>query len=228
MKYVITIASISLLLAGCGKFASDSVDSAKPNATTDNSKWSWLPKAPQNDAEAATIPSGSDPSYELLKEDPLGFKGITKLTSSFGSYPADRTSFSITGGTLATTVGGVSRKAKMRDWDYLYEDAAFLKSTIEWGPCATDGELLLPRSAFENTPTDRYASNYFAAEAFGDRFVLVKLDPAKGHRLLIQGLGSGEGANFTAGYIGSKVQVGNRVLERKADGWYQGKKKVSD
>jgi len=54
---------------------------------------------------------------------------------------------------------------------------------------------------------------------------LIHLDPAKGHRLCF--LMVGRIQLPTAGYIGTKAEVDSRVLERKADGWYLGSKRMS-
>jgi hypothetical protein len=118
----------------------------------------------------------------------------------------------------------VERKANWGDWDFVYADSG-LKQSAGWGNALTSGELILPRELFLNIPTDKFVQNSFEIESFGERFVLIRLDPAKGHKLVF--LKSGGAQTPTAGYVGSKAEVGGKVLERKADGWYSGTTRLS-
>ena len=90
----------------------------------------------------------------------------------------------------------------------------------------TAGELILPRSLFADPPTNIFVQNSFEIESFGDKYVLIHLDPAKSHRLCFL---ENDGAKIpTAGYIGSKAEVGGTILERKVDGWYRGTTRMSN
>jgi hypothetical protein len=185
-------------------------------------EWSWLPTTAAYDEEVSKIPKDAAISFTIPENEPVltdsggGWGGI----SSSGEFvPRDKKSYFVRGGALVSMVGPVKRKAKWGDWDFAYADAD-LKQHAGWGNALTSGEVILPRSQFLNIPADKFVQNSFEIESFGDRFVLIRLDPAKGHKLVF--LKSGDSQIPTAGYIGSKAEVGGEILERKSDGWYAG------
>lgn len=196
------------------------VASAKDSPLDDSS---WLPKNSRYSEEAGRIPEGAELVTMIPKDEPLSQKGTMKITENFELYPdpENRTAVSISGGALVSKVGEVEKKAIFRDWDFLYEDSAFTKPMTKWGPCLTSGQLLVERSAFTNSAEGVFARNFFVAESFGDRYVLITLDPAKGHRLCY--LQSRGGHVFTGGLAGTRAEVDGRTLEKRADGWHLAK-----
>lgn len=79
---------------------------------------------------------------------------------------------------------------------------------------------------FQGQPTDMYVENRYEAEDFGDRHILVRLDPTKSHRVCI--VRSGSGFFPTVGFVGSKAELQGVVIERQKDGWYQGSRKIGN
>jgi len=223
------VLTVSLLATGCGKSSlsgtSGQAAASKPVIALD--EWSWLPPTTKHDAEVAQIPKDSTIEFSIPENEPLktdsggGWGGI----SDNGEFvPRDKKSYYVRGGALVSNVGPVKRKAEWGDWDFVYADAD-LKQHAGWGNALTSGELILPRKVFLDIPADKFVQNSFEIESFGDRFVLIRLDPAKGHRLVF--LKSGGSQVPTAGYVGSKAEVGGKILERKLDGWYAGATRLS-
>lgn len=191
-------------------------------------KWSWLPVTHTHDAEAARIPRDAALSLFIPKDDPLeaGSDGGWGGIDTFGNFtPTDRKSYVVKGGSLVSKIGPIERRAKFGDWDVLYSDAARTQRA-GWGNCLTSGEILVPRETFADPSADLYAQNSFAIETFGPTYLLVRLDPARKHKLCF--LEQGGGQMLTAGVLGSKAEVGTRVLERRADGWYAGDVRFSN
>lgn len=185
-------------------------------------KWSWLPASHAHDAEAARIPKDAVSSFFIPPDDPLttGSEGGWGGIDTFGNFtPTDRKSYVVKGGSVVSQLGPVERKAKFGDWDVFYADAGRQKRA-GWGNCLTSGEVLLPREAFADPAPDLYGQNSFAIETFGPTYLLIRLDPARKHKLCF--LERGGGQALTAGILGSKADVGGRVLERRIDGWYDG------
>lgn len=229
IKVTMLVLLLSLFTTGCSKSSGPGNlgQSAAPNPAITLNEWSWLPTTAKHNEEIAQIQkdfsiSFSIPPNEPLKTDSGGGWGGVSATGEF--VPKDKNSYFVRGGSLVSKVGPVERKAKWGDWDFVYTDAG-LKQHAGWGNALTSGELILPRELFLNIPTDKFVQNSFEIESFGERFVLIRLDPAKGHKLVFLKLGDSQLP--TAGYIGSKAEVGGKILERKADGWYSGTTRMS-
>jgi ankyrin repeat protein len=223
-RFLVFVLAVSLFAPGCSKSSGSDHPSRsasrKPETRLDD--WSWLPGTGKHDSEVALIPKDSPVQFSIPENEPLktdsggGWGGI----SSDGEFvPRDKKSYFVRGGALVSKVGPVERKAKWGDWDFVYSDAE-LKKHAAWGNALTSGELILPRIVFLNVPTNKFVQNSFEIESFGNRFVLIRLDPAKGHKLVF--LKNGNSLIATAGYIGSKAEVGGKILERKPAGWYAG------
>ena len=224
MRNLTLVLTLALFAAGCSR--SSGPENAGQGTVAKSAmqldEWSWLPMTPTHDEEVSKIPKDAAINFSIPENEPVrtdsggGWGGI----SSSGEFvPRDKKSYFVRGGALVSMVGPVKRKAKWGDWDFVYADAD-LKQHAGWGNALTSGELILPRNQFLNIPADKFVQNSFEIESFGDRFVLIRLDPAKGHKLVF--LKSGDSQIPTAGYIGSKAEVGGEILERKSDGWYAG------
>ncbi len=187
--------------------------------------WSWLPKSSKHEAEVAQIPKDAQFDLFIPKPEALTAKSLAWgwVDSSFNFTPAEKKSFSVLGGALVSRIGPLEKKANWGGWDFI-DDAAGTEHR-GWGYSLTSGEILLPRSTFDSPPTNTSVKNSFEIEAFGDNYILIRLDPAKGHRLCF--LKVGRLQLPTAGYIGTQAEVDGRILERRADGWYLGTKKMS-
>jgi hypothetical protein len=189
-------------------------------------KWSWLPQTHQNDAAAAQIPQGATISFFIPENEPLDTKsnGWGGISSTGEFVPTDKKSYTVKGGALEATIGPIVKKAHWGDWGFVYADEAHSQK-VGWGNSLTSGDLLLPKKVFLDPPADRFVQNSYEVEPFGNDYVVIHLDPAKGHRLCFMKV---NGGTFpTAGYLGSKAEVGGNVLTRKADGWYLGNRQVS-
>lgn len=210
----------ALLLTACK--GSGPQDRASESAEVKLDEWSWLPNSNRHDAELAQIPRDAELELMIPKEQPLTAKssGWGKVRTGFEFVPTDNKSYAVSGGALLSRLGGIEKKATWGDWDFVYGSARKEQTPMpQWGYTITSGEILLPRSVFVSPPTDAYVENSFEIEAFGDSYVLIHLDPAKGHRLCF--LQVGRSQLPTAGFIGTKAEVNGKTLERRADGWYR-------
>lgn len=218
-KCVLTSLVAAFLLIGCKSSAP--IRPSQQTADDKLTEWSWLPASHGHDAELAQLPKDADFQMYIPKDEPLATKstGWGKVGASFEFLPIEKKSYEVLGGTLVSKVGAIEKKAKWGDWDFVYESAR--KEQIprpHWGYCLTSGEVLLPRTVFLSPPSDAYVENSFEIESFGDSYVLLHLDPAKAHRLCF--LQAGRLQLPTAGYIGTKAEIGGKILLRKNDGWY--------
>jgi hypothetical protein len=220
------------MLAGCGQSTPPSQSSQGADSKVSKHKldqWSWLPKTTKHDAEIAQIPPNAEIGFSIPKDEPLDAEsvGFGMRVDPYGNMtPVDKGSYVVKGGALVSKLGSIEKKAKWGDWDFVYEDASHTKKA-GWGPSLTSGEILLPRKWFLDPPTDRFVQNSFEIESFGDDYVLIHLDPTKGHRLCFMKIGSSN-KQQTAAFIGSKAEVNGKVFERKADGWYSGNTRLSE
>ena len=219
-RVLVCTALFGLALAGAWALAirhRAEVQTAEFATPVDNA--SWLPETSRYDEEAAHIPEGARLTTMIPEDEPISEQASNmRLGSSFEMYPDDKTSIVIKGGALVSKVGDIEKRALFRSWDYLYEDAKFTKPLKKWGPSLTSGQLLVERDSFKSSFEGVYAQNSFIAEPFGKRFVLVTLDPAKGHRLCY--LRTREGNVFTGGLAGTRAEVGGMIIEKGAKGWH--------
>jgi hypothetical protein len=222
MKRITIIAAFAVIvLSGCGRSDSTTTKADTKVSEQKLDKSSWLPKTSKHDAEVAQIPKNTQILFFIPKDEPLDAESVgygMKIDPYFNMTPIDKKSYIVKGGALVSKLGPIEKKAKWGDWDFVYEDASHTKKA-GWGECLTSGEILLPRNWCEEAPpTNFIVQNSFEIESFGDDYVLIHLDPTKGHRLCF--IRSGVSQAPTAGYIGSKAEVDGKTLERKADGWY--------
>jgi hypothetical protein len=222
MKVAALIIAI-LLLCGCSHKANEQPERAPAQL----SKWSWLPSSEAHAAEVGRIPQGAKYSLYIPEETPL--KTHSEAPGGIDSYlnfvPTVKKSLVVDGGTLVSELGPVRKTAKWGDWAEVWKDSS-RSVRVGWGYCVTSGEIMLPRSVFEAPPPDKFVQNAFEIEPFGDGNVLIRLDPAKGHRLCF--FEGDNGKLATAGWVGSKAEVSGKVLERRADGWYSGALRMSN
>jgi hypothetical protein len=229
VKRLVFVIAFVVAFASTGCNRSGSVGSGHPadakgvEAKLDD--WSWLPKSSKHETEVAQIPKDAQFDLFIPKAEALAAKslGWGWVDSSFNFTPAEKKSYSVLGGALVSRIGRFEKKAKWGGWDFV-DDAAGTEHR-GWGYSLTSGEILLPRSAFDSPPTNTSVKNSFEIEAFGDNYVLIRLDLAKGHRLCF--LKVGRLQLPTAGYIGTRAEVEGRIFERRVGGWYLGAKKMS-
>jgi hypothetical protein len=220
--------ALAFVLCGC-KTTSRSVLSGESASTTNASaelgEWSWLAGPNSLDSTIASVTNTSELVLEIPKADPLVSKSIGwgKINTLLNFVPVNNSSYSVFGGALDSSVGTFTRRAKWGGWNFIFDPVS--KAEIGWGDTITDGEVILPREAFLSAPSDAYADNSFEVEAFGTKFILIRIDPSKGEHLCFQRLGRLQIP--TAGYIGTKITIAGKQLERKTDGWYSGWLKVS-
>lgn len=235
MRTIVFAVVLTMSVCGCGdrpapsaQNASTAPSAAPPTVPVKLDKWSWLPRATTHDAAASSIPKDAAVSYRIPEEDPLDAKsegGWGGIDADGNFVPTDKKSYVVKSGTLISSLGSIQKSAKFGDWDIVYADPERTKR-FGWGHCLTSGEILMPRDAFTDPPADLFVKNSFEVETFGDDFVLIRLDPAKKHKLCF--MKSGRADLSTVSYLGTNAEVGGQVLERKADGWYAGAKRVSE
>ena len=222
---------MAFAISACGEKSAPPAQATSASQSTVAAKldkWSWLPASTRYSAEADSIPKGTQASFHIPREDPLNFKsdgGWGGLDTHGNFVPTDRKSYTVKGGTLISSLGSVQRSAKYGDWDIVYSDVQRTKRA-GWGHCLTSGEILMPRLAFGDPPSDMFVQNSYEVEPFGDAFVLIRLDPAKQHKLCF--MTNGNSDLSTVYYLGTRAEVGGKVLERKSDGWYAGAVRVSE
>jgi hypothetical protein len=215
-----------LLLSGCGKSATPISSSQIVAPKTKVDKWSWLPKTTKHDAALAQVPKDAEIDLTIPKDEPLeAGGGLFKIDERGNPIMPDDDSYVVKGGALVSKLGAIEKKAMWGGWDFIYADSARTQK-VAFGNSLTSGEVLLPRELLLDPPTNRIVQNAFEIESFGDKYVLIRLNQAKGHRLCF--MQDGRAKIPTAGYIGSKAEVDGKVLERKADGWYSGTTKLSE
>jgi hypothetical protein len=186
------------------------------------SRVQWPPRSGEHDTEAASIPDQAQPQIGVPRDDPISYSGM-QTPGPDGQFWPLRGSFMITGGSYQCKVADIEKRAKLTDWAYVYKDDTRTEKA-GWAICATSGQMLLPKALFLNPREGLYAENHYVAEDFGEKYILVRLDPAKGHRVCILA----NGYFPTVGCLGSKVDVGGITIERRKDGWYSGTRRVDE
>ncbi|MBN1587625.1 MAG: hypothetical protein JW937_09415 [Candidatus Omnitrophica bacterium] len=209
MKNFIWAGVLAVFLVGC---------SGQPETV------SWPPATGVNDELAARIPEDAQLIGGIAEDDPLSQEGMSVLGAD-GNFWPQKGEMRITGGSMRTQVGEFEKRAKFTDWDFVYKDKNQTEK-LAWGATLTSGDLLLPVEFLTQAPEGIYAENRFEVQDFGDKFVLVHLDPAKGHRVCV--LSGGSNMYPTIGAVGSVAELDGVAVTRREDGWYQGSRKVSE
>jgi hypothetical protein len=181
----------------------------------------WPPRTGKHDNETRTLSKEAKVSCRISQNDPIQYSGSKTLSPTVSGLMLPNDDFKINGGTIISKLGDIEKTAKVTDWDFVYEDAS-LKNKINWGPCLTKGELILPLSLFENPPYKMYVNNFFEAEDYGEKHILIRLDATKNHRLFMVD------QELTVGWVGTKISLNDKIIERHKDGWYYGKQKIFD
>jgi len=201
------------------------------------------PKTGKYDKEAMQIAAGTKSKIEIPEGNPVIYDGIEETMG--GSFVPKKGNFRVKSGQLKSGIGPLEKSADFTSWEYIYKDST-KKEIIGWGPCVTGGEVLVSNIFIKSVPADRYVENIFEAEDYGNDCTLIKLDPAKGHKLclfldlrlpysvngleksVMDGKLSGRCAEdkspddiliSTAGYIGTKAEIQGVLYERKSKGW---------
>jgi hypothetical protein len=94
--------------------------------------------------------------------------------------------FKVEGGVLVSRLGAIEKRAKFAAWTPLYTSAGSASSApMGWGPCLTEGEVLLPNVFLAEAPAESQVTNRFEAEDFGEGYTLIRLLPAQKHSLCV-------------------------------------------
>ena len=157
------------------------------------------------------------------------------------------------GGELTSALGPIHRKARFGTWTLFHADET-RQEIVGWGPCLTDGEVIVPNVFLAEASPRRWVPNSFEAEDLGEYHSLVRLDEARGDKLCL-GYRPADGSSYrgnlkatgslnlsgqvdplatssdrllfgTAGGVGSRVRFGEHLLVRRTDGWYLGERRV--
>lgn len=237
MKRTIVLLTATLLLAGCGKSVAPEkfTSTLGQHVKRETDSLSWIPRTGKYTLESSKISPGAKLLYYIPKNSPLRSTGSGGVDSNLNFVPrSDKRSIRVLGGTLVSVAGvtsvEASRKASFGSWDFIYADARRSK-VVGWGYSLTSGEVIVSREQFRRAPTNRVVFNRFEIEAFGDKYLLIKLDPRKGDSLCLFDE-SGQSRNVgvmwgplqfvpTAGYVGSIADAGGKAYERTAGGWQQ-------
>ena len=221
---------LPLFLCGCSRTHGKTALSGEPQGNPTPSQltaWSWLPPSSAHAAELATIPAGAALALTIPKDHPISTHSEAPggIDSQLNFVPTVKKSLIVDGGSLISQLGPVKKTAQWGDWGVVWSDAQH-NSRAGWGYCLTAGDLILPRPAFEHPPGDRFAQNFFTIEPYGDHYVLLHFNPARGQRVCW--LGSPFSGGPTAAWVGSKAEINGQILERHADGWYAGPWRMSN
>jgi hypothetical protein len=179
---------------------------------------SWPPRFGRHDTVATVIPQNARPLINMA----VSTENATQVLGADGRFWPREGDYS---GTCTTSAGELKKTAKVTDFGFLWEDESKSKK-VGWAYVVTEGELLVPVELFRKPPTRAYVENSYECEDFGDKYILVRLDPAKGHRLHI--VDRGQGYWVTAGFVGTTAHVAGAALKRRQDGWYHGGRKAGD
>lgn len=208
-------------------YACSSEESPEDRAPAELTAWSWLLSSDEHDLLLDKVPEGAKVAFSIPRDSPLKThsEGPGGIDTHGNFVPREKNSLVVDGGALESRLGPILRRATWGDWDEVWTDELRTRRS-GWGYSLTQGEILLPRSSFESPPPDIHVANLFEIEPFGEGHVLVRLDPAKGHRLCFLEAAGGSRTS-TAGFIGSRAIVDGVILERRIDGWYRGETRMS-
>jgi len=241
MILVILLAAWSVANVGCGSGPSE--EQAKGGLI----KMECPPRTGENDQIASTLTQSDTLSHSISQNESVQYSGFLTLNGRT-PIPA-QSSINVSGGVFVSKVGIVEKKARFGSWDYIYTDSS-CSTVVGYGPCLTEGDVIVSALCESHPPRDRFVENSFEAVDFGQSLTLIHLDAAKGHRLCLM-LGSsyfddgrrwfgtatkaihsaqiygrcdqteGEYVNvLTAHYAGARVLLHGVSLERRIDGWY--------
>jgi hypothetical protein len=225
----------TVLLTGCSRSPVPEQSTSTPtqHAKGETDSLSWIPRTDKYSSEASKISAAADLLYIIPKKSPLRSTGSGGIDSYGNFVPrTDKQSLMVFGGTLASRVGitnvEASREASFGSWDFIYADTG-KSNVVGWGYSLTNGEVIVSREQFRRAPTNRVVFNRFEIETFGDKYLIIRLDPRKRDSLCLfdeSGQSRSVGALWgpfpvipTAGYVGSTADVGGTLYERTAHGW---------
>lgn len=200
-----------VVVFGCGK---------APTLNSPSKEIVWPPRTGKHNTEAAKLPNKAQVAIGFSETDPFKQEGMGDIDENFNTTPREG-SYHVQG-TLVTKIGEIKKEARITDWAFIHTYPKNEKTKV-WGYYITSGEMLIPKSLLMIAPPDMKVDNLFECEDFGDDFILIRLDPTKGHKLCLIGI---KNVTVTAGFIGSKVGIEGTVIERKLDGWYSQNKKI--
>lgn len=161
------------------------------------------------------LPAGASVSYQIPQSDPLTTQGDGGMDFNGNFVPKE--GYKVTGGALNSVLGESTYIAKFGDWAKGYSNSQKTEE-LGWGHCLTSGEFVVARQTMQEPPIQGNIDNYFACESLNTDLLLIKLDPAKGHRLCFVQRDGGQ--IFTPGFSGTKVDYNGAVVVKMDDGWY--------
>lgn len=193
-------------------------------------EWSWIPSTASHDLEVAKIPHDATVRLSIPQDRPLATRSngwaridiysvFQPLDKAF--KPLSKDIYAVLGGDLVTDLGDVKKTASFGSWDFVQWDDS--SPYPYWSHSLTSGEVILPNKTLLR-PNDLVSNNFYAVEKFGPQFILITIDPSKGHRLTWLKIGRLQIP--TPGFIGSKAEIAGKIYECRREGWYLGEKRV--
>lgn len=157
------------------------------------------------------------------KNDPVKWNGVI-LVDVKTLAPVEEFGLSVAGGSFHSELGAVHLEAQFRAWEYTYDPGSPGKNPnspgaiIGYGPCLTDGELIISQNEIKNSSAQYIMPNVFVCEEISNQFLLVRLIPGKGHKFCFSLTRSGD-ISPPSVWIGTRVQAGKQWYRKTADGW---------
>lgn len=176
-RTIAVYASVVLLVVACDRKPSGSDGTQAKTAPP-----SWPPRTHRLDSDASAVPSSAKLTLEIDPAAPLRWSG--DMETQGGRFIPVQDAFTIQGGTLISRLGAVEKRATFSAWLPIQESSES-NSVIGWGPCLTEGEVLLPNIFLQEVPKEGHVGNSFEAEDFRDGYTLIRLKPDKKHRLCV-------------------------------------------
>lgn len=125
----------------------------------------------------------------------------------------------VVSGEVTTSLGAVSKKAKLGSWQYIYTDNSKQK-IVDYGTCVNSGEIILPVDSFRSAlPGDGYINNKFTARLIDNKYVLLSfLDDQEDALCFVLLMGGLTVAN-SINYNGTVVLTSKGKFTRINDKW---------
>jgi len=203
---------VSIILIGCSR---------KSDVKNGNNQRYWPPRTHENDQRAAGIPIYENIRLEIIDNDPISFHGF--MIPEDGIW-VPMIVFLDMEGTLSSEIGDIKESAGFCGEEIIYKDSQ-KDRVIAWAPILGTGKVLVPNIFSNLEAPDIYIENRFYAEDYGERFTLISFDTGWNKLAVLPQ----EDRNFliTAACPGTKIRFGDKLYERRSDGWYTEGKIIS-